>query len=245
SIIMTHQLNVLTGFGKIANLFVNRFIRKYIREFDECWVPDFEGEHSLTGKLSSGSEIDNHTFFIGPLSRFEPCTSENNVSEDKLLVILSGPEPQRTILELKLLKELATLNSKTVFVRGTITGPDISVTTPSGIQIIDLASAEQLNKLICDAGIVISRTGYTSVMDLIKMRKKLIMIPTPGQAEQEYLGEYLAAKRFAVVLDQDKIELSVAIGKARQLVPPKLPPMDLYKKYCNAAHLLREQFRKR
>ncbi|MET0245094.1 MAG: hypothetical protein ABW174_16560, partial [Flavitalea sp.] len=76
SIIITHQLNVRTGFGRIADLFVKRFIRKYIRQFDECWVPDFTGDHSLAGKLSEPSVNVDRTFFIGPLSRFEVCVSD-------------------------------------------------------------------------------------------------------------------------------------------------------------------------
>jgi len=38
---------------------------------------------------------------------------------------------------------------------------------------------------------VISRSGYTTIMDLAVLEKKAYFIPTPGQNEQEYLAKRL------------------------------------------------------
>jgi predicted glycosyltransferase len=71
--------------------------------------------------------------------------------------------------------------------------------------------AEELNKEIAMAEYVISRSGYTTVMDLVKLKKKSILVPTPGQTEQEYLAGYLMQKEITVAVNQKVFSLTAAL----------------------------------
>jgi len=80
-------------------------------------------------------------------------------------------------------------------------------------------AARELVSLICRSGVILARSGYSTVMDLARLAKKAIFIPTPGQTEQEYLGAYLAGKGLAVCMGQDRFSLKEAVDRARALVP--------------------------
>jgi len=97
SVFITHQLNVLSGNTTAISSKLNTLLTK---KFNEIWIPDFENEPNLTGKL--GHLNRNHSLnlkYINPLSRFEKKTTKKTYD---LMVLLSGPEPQRSILEEKL-----------------------------------------------------------------------------------------------------------------------------------------------
>ena len=60
-------------------------------------------------------------------------------------------------------------------------------------------NGEELNQAMVDADIVISRSGYSTIMDLARLGKKAIFIPTPGQTEQtSYLAEHFYKERIAL-----------------------------------------------
>ncbi len=221
SVFITHQLWPATGLGKLADLFCRITVKKYVTRFDECWIPDLHDDGNLAGTLSHPS----YPFFrgtdiryIGPYSRFEPCSSINGQAvrgdELRLLVLLSGPEPQRTILEEKILQQVVRMPARVILVRGrpsnNIAGPDIS-----SLRIINYAGTVELNKLVCESDYVICRPGYTTIMDMLKLKKKLIVIPTPGQAEQEYLGNYLHQKKMVISSKQNDLDLPVLLNAAK------------------------------
>ena len=74
--------------------------------------------------------------------------------------------------------------------------------------------AAALEEKMKKASLVISRCGYSTVMDLATLQKKSILIPTPGQTEQEYLAGHLMQKNFALCIDQKKFRLKQAIALA-------------------------------
>ncbi len=196
SVLITHQLYVITGFGSFADRMLQRFLYKYINKFSQCWIPDYE-TNGLAGKLSHPLYKPNIPIkYIGCLSRLSTCATTNLISEVesgfkyKYCILLSGPEPQRTILESIITEQFKNVND-TVIIRG--------------IPRVNYVSASELNKIICESEIVICRSGYTSMMDLIKLKKKIIVIPTPGQSEQEYLAEYLSEKNYIASINQDKL----------------------------------------
>jgi UDP-N-acetylglucosamine transferase subunit ALG13 len=143
--------------------------------------------------------------FLGILSRLQTCSSPG--APGSILIIISGPEPQRTIFENILLRDLQSHIGKVVLVRG-LPGTVESINVPAGVTVFNHANASTLNKLICEADIIISRSGYTTVMDIFKLRKKYIMVPTPGQPEQEFLGVYLHEKQLAYSVTQHSFSLS-------------------------------------
>lgn len=182
SIFMTHQLNVLSG---KTSWLTTKVHSKFISKFDQCWVPDNDSMSNLTGKLGHLKKPLKNLVYIGPLSRFKK--RRKKIKYD-LMVILSGPEPQRTILEQKIIKELETFEGNVVFIKGVVEANQIS-SVISSITFYNFMNSEQLENTFNQSEKVLCRSGYTTVMDLAKLGKKAFFIPTPGQYEQEYLAE--------------------------------------------------------
>ncbi|WP_028283236.1 glycosyltransferase [Olleya marilimosa] len=185
SVFITHQLNVLSGSTtKLSTYFHDH----YLKAFDECWIPDFEKQPNLSGILGHNFKNKGLTIkYIGPLSRLEKIKVKPKYD---VMVLLSGPEPQRTILEEKLLSDLINYKGKVMFVRGKIEAEQ-TVMFETPFTIYNFMQTEELQQTLNKSELVISRSGYTTVMDLAKLGKQAFFIPTPGQFEQEYLAEYL------------------------------------------------------
>lgn len=185
SVYITHQLNVLSG---KTTWLSSKWHQKMVKKFDECWVPDFEQNPNLSGDLGHPKCLLNNIKYIGPLSRFK----KQNLKKDiDILAILSGPEPQRTQLEKKLLFELKNKKNKVVFVRGLVEDKQ-HVTMIDNIEMYNYMTSNELETAINSSKLVVSRSGYTTIMDLAKLEKKAVFIPTPGQFEQLYLAKRLS-----------------------------------------------------
>ncbi len=186
SVYITHQLKVLSGWAtKITTWFHAKIYKKY----DEIWVPDVAGKPNLSGKLGHFSKINNDKIkYIGILSRM---TAKALPKKYDVLAILSGPEPQRSQLEKILLKQFKTLDLKTGIIRG-IVSKNKNVENQHNTTIYNYVTGKELEQLVNQSEAVICRSGYTSVMDMASMHKKVLMIPTPGQDEQQYLAQHLA-----------------------------------------------------
>ncbi|WP_308991424.1 glycosyltransferase [Mariniflexile litorale] len=195
SVFITHQLKVLSG---TTTWFSTKIHEKFIKKFDVCWVPDVESSINLSGKLGHPDTFEIPTRYMGPLSRFEKryATIVNDI-----MVLLSGPEPQRTILENKLLSELKNYSGKVVFVKG-IMEKEQTIQIMGNITFYNFMTSNLLEKTINESAVVISRSGYTTVMDLAKLNKKAFLIPTPGQFEQEYLAARLTELNLAPSCNQ-------------------------------------------
>lgn len=183
-VFMTHQLKVLSG---NTTWLSTKMHQNIIKRFDECWVPDNVDIDNLSGELGHTGTIDIPIKYIGPLSRFKKTDSQLKYD---LMVLLSGPEPQRTLLEKLLLKELDTFKGTLLFVKGIVDG-ESKATTTNNITSYNFMTSTTLEKAINESKIVLSRSGYTTVMDLAKLEKKAFFIPTPGQYEQEYIAKRL------------------------------------------------------
>jgi uncharacterized protein (TIGR00661 family) len=183
SVIITHQLTVFSGKTTWISSSLHRF---FIKKFDQCWVPDWPGVINLTGELGHPKKKLKHIRYIGPISRLEKVTVDQ---EYDYTVLLSGPEPQRTLFEGKIRKEMQTFTGKVLLIRGVIEEGSPQQEPP--FTIVNYMTSAALPKAIASCRKVICRSGYTTIMDLVQMEKKAIFIPTPGQFEQEYL-----AKRF-------------------------------------------------
>ncbi len=200
-----------TGFGWLNN--TAQYIHyQFINRFSECWVPDFiPGNSSLAGELSHPRDMPTIPVkYLGALSRFKK--DEQRDQEYEMLVLLSGPEPQRTLFEDMLLKQLPGLSAKVAFVRGLPGEQKKPADTPS-VTYFNHLPAEELNKLINESSLVIARSGYSTIMDLAALQKKAILVPTPGQGEQEYLADYLHGQGFCFACRQETFLLDDALKK--------------------------------
>ncbi len=199
SIYITHQLNIKAGIWSAA---ASRIHRHYMQKFSKVWVPDYEDRGlCLAGELSKNPGL-KHVEYIGPLSRLEAQVRPGGQID--YLILLSGIEPQRTLLEEALCGAFRQTQKKVVLVRGSNTPRTMPF--PGGMTVIDLADAARLAQLIADAGTIVCRSGYSSLMDLHQLRKKqLVLIPTPGQTEQEYLARHWNTRFGAMVLEQAQV----------------------------------------
>ena len=160
--------------------------------FDETWVPDYEGTENLSGELSHHvTAWMNHTVrYIGPLSRFADYTAVEPDKEYDVVIVLSGPEPQRTLLEQQLLRAWQDSDAQVLLVRGLMSAPPTAV-RKHNITLLPYLGDEALAAALLGAKTIIVRSGYSTVMDLaaLDVLQKAQLIPTPGQPEQEYLKE--------------------------------------------------------
>lgn len=211
SVFITHQLRIKTGLGSIMDRFIQQLNYQQINKFGACWVPDHESGLTLAGELSHPAISPSIPVkYIGPLSRF---TGIVKTEERHLLVILSGPEPLRTVWEEMIIHQLHDYKKPVVLVRGMPGTVDLPV-VPSFVHVFNHLPAQELEHYIKEASFVISRCGYSTIMDLLTMQKKSILVPTPGQAEQEYLAEHLMQHNLALCIPQHKFRLSAALDLA-------------------------------
>ena len=194
NICITHQLKLMVPhpFRALAKLLNERMLSR----FDEIWVPDYEGTPNLSGALSHCKFNHKSIRFIGPLTRFENMYILPEKEFDALF-ILSGPEPQRSIFETKIIAETQKFpDKKFVLVRGTTEQtnefiPDYtSRHYHANLKIYDRLHELELLDLFIKARLVISRSGYSSLMDYHALGINAVIVPTPGQAEQEYLAHF-------------------------------------------------------
>lgn len=200
SVFITHQLHVLSG---NTTWLSTKLHQKFIKKFSVCWVPDMKNEPNLSGKLGHPDNFDLPTKYLGPLSRFEKKSIKivNNI-----MVLLSGPEPQRTLLEEKLLLEFKNYPNKIVFVKG-IMEEKQTIQIIKNMTVYNFMTSDLLEKTINESAMIISRSGYTTIMDLAKLNKKAFFIPTPGQFEQEYLAKRLTELNLVPSCNQDEFTL--------------------------------------
>jgi uncharacterized protein (TIGR00661 family) len=213
TVFITHQLKIKTYWGEWTENVLQKIMYRWVNRFTECWVPDVEGEKNLAGALSHPDKkprIPVH--YIGGLSRFS-VPSLTAANKDHLLVILSGPEPQRSLLENKIVNELAHYPKTATVLRG-LPGDSYLIPSTNMIKFYNHLPAADLEQEIKKADRVISRSGYSTVMDMMKLQKRSILIPTPGQTEQEYLAKHLMKHQLAFCIAQKNFSITRAVKES-------------------------------
>jgi uncharacterized protein (TIGR00661 family) len=223
-ILITHQLQIKAPLPWLETL-LRKLHFYFIEKFHHCWVPDEQANNTLAGALSHPVAMPKiPSSYIGLLSRLK---KQSEVKEENLLLLLSGPEPQRTILERKLLQQALILKNPIVLVRG-LPGATEALAVPDHITAHNYLDATGLQAAMAKATLVICRSGYSTIMDLARMNKKSVLVPTPAQPEQQYLARHLARQGYALWQSQNQLNLRTAIKDA-SLFPfrPFAPPADL------------------
>ncbi len=233
SVFITHQLSIKSGLesnksgrrwpfdvGRWIDNKIRKWNYKFIERFSRCWIPDQPGENSIAGNLSHPATLPRIALnYIGILSRFK--NTEQHTFKDSVLILLSGPEPHRTEFENILFSQIATSSLPIVVVRGL---PGVETGIPfikEGIKIYNHLSAVELNRLMDQFEIIISRSGYSTIMDLVSLGKTAILVPTPGQTEQEYLALYLHQKKWMCCVPQKNFNLTDALSTFRGMQKQK------------------------
>ena len=225
-VFITHQLNIIAPFKWLEKL-IRSINYYYINRFNQCWVPDYPGNANIAGRLSHPGQLPLVPVkYLGPLSRF---TYRAKVTYSyKFLFLISGPEPQRSLLEEKVLSLVTNLDGHVLIIRGKPGEFDDSdkLSVPQNCTVINHLETMELEEKIAASEYVISRSGYTTIMEILSLRKKSLLIPTPGQTEQEYLSRHLTSQQFCYVCAQDK-DMTVALRQLQQY-NFKLPNYEPY-----------------
>lgn len=200
SVFITHQLNVLSG---KTSWLSSKLHLNYIKKFTVCWIPDTNSFPNLSGKLGHLSKPLKSSIYIGPLSRL---SKKDLPKKYDLMVILSGPEPQRTLLEERLIEELKEYPKETLFIKGIIEKKQ-EIWKEKNITFYNYMNSAALETAFNESEIVLCRSGYTTIMDLAKLKKKAFLIPTPGQYEQEYLAKKYKKEGLAPSCKQEKFKI--------------------------------------
>ncbi len=210
-VFITHQLTIKAPFVWLEGV-LQKINYRLINRFSACWIPDIESKNNIAGVLSHPKKLPSIPLhYLGVLSRFKKLS--NIEQKFDVCILLSGPEPQRTVLENIFLKQLLPItNKKILFVRG-LPQTTEKITAESVI-IKNHLSGKDLLESILSSDLIISRSGYTTVMELLSLQKKSILIPTPGQTEQEYLANHLHHQKMCLTYNQDEIDLAKAIEEA-------------------------------
>jgi predicted glycosyltransferase len=197
--------------------FIGIFLhRKIIKKYSFCFIPDLPGTINVSGRLSHGMKLPANVRYIGLLSRFQTeADQDRNIQRTQQnLVILSGPEPQREIFKQKLIMLFKGKDQATVILGGQPSKNDDVVKTGNITFYNHLPSAEMKN-LIESSQNIISRSGYTTVMELISLNCSALLVPTPGQTEQEYLAEYLLGKGWFSTIAQSELKNGTTLPTVR------------------------------
>lgn len=200
SVFITHQLNVLSGRTSFVS---SKMHQRIIRKYDACWVPDVAGPTNLSGKLGHLKNPLENVVYIGPLSRMHKMQLPKKYD---VLVLLSGPEPQRTLLEVIMMEAFLGQDKKVLMVRGKVADKS-NYLQKENMMLVDYMQTSELERAINESDLVISRSGYTTIMDLAALEKKAYFIPTPGQYEQKYLARQLRNQGIVPSCDQDDFTL--------------------------------------
>lgn len=234
SVLLTHQV---FPFTPVAQRLMRAINRRHIARFDRCWIMDEEQAPGLAGELSHGRDLPANARYIGVQSRMAAPAREAPPVRRGVVAVISGPEPQRTLFEEKLIARLSALPGDHLLVRGR---PGASDARQLGhVRVVDHLDAAGLRAALLGAGLIVSRSGYTTLMDLAVLGRSALIVPTPGQPEQEYLGQLHRGTGRFLVQRQDRLDLSAALGWKPGTTHPRTSGPGLERALQDLAGMLR------
>lgn len=218
---------------ELAGILVHRWV---MAKYDHCIIPDVPGNTNLSGKLSHGLKLPGNVRYTGIISRFDiPDQNTGNFNFPHNTIILSGPEPQRSIFRQKILQALNDSEITTVVLEGR-PDKDMNGRKDGNFLYYSHLPASQMKELLSTSNFIVSRSGYTTIMDLVFLNRSALLVPTPGQTEQEYLAEYLAGKGWFHTATQKNITRNLKLSD--QL--PDLPVSIIRESSILLGHFLDE-----
>ena len=214
SALITHQLQVFSG-QKILDAYIRRQIRSWYQNFSEIWIPDQAPPGNITGELSGPKTDPIPKYYLGVISELHCHPSPGKY---KAVAVISGPEPQRTNFEELVVEQLSALEGQYAIVRGKPDAED-QIVIKDNLTIFPYMTRAELSALLQETEIVISRSGYTTLMDLAMTGHKAILCPTPGQYEQMFLADRLNHLGQCVYIRQENLELAKALERVADVKP--------------------------
>ena len=233
SYLINHQLRfkTLPGVERLAELWLSNRMKKY-----KCIiVPDFS-KKNLTGKLSHDLRYfpKSKIKYIGILSHLKKLNIKPDID---YFFSLSGPELTRIKLENSIMSQIGYLKGKIVIAGG---NPDIKTkNSTENIEFHSFLNRDQQENFMNRAKFLIIRSGYTTIMEVVELGKKALLIPSPGQTEQEYLANYYEKQRYFHHIHQSNLKLGRDIEASKKYKGFKAPwkTSDAIKKFMKIINI--------
>jgi len=203
SVLITHQVRPKSPFSIFQGI-TNKFVHNQLKNFNEIWIPDLTAEESISGDLSipfSGITFKN----IGILSRFEASKQLPHQS-NSVLAIVSGPEPQASIFQQQLIR-LAIRKKVRISIISSSELPENNNLSEDWIRLIHSPNDQDFQRLVSENKFIIMRSGYSGIMDMLRLGRTALLVPTPGQTEQEYLAVRMKEFGFTAISQKNLAEL--------------------------------------
>jgi predicted glycosyltransferase len=214
---ITHQLIVKAPFTW-AEIIIQKVQYYFINKFSECWVPDSKSYPGFAADLSHPAVMPKvPVTYIGALSQFSVLQNASTTAlpvKYKYCFLLSGPEPQRSLLQDIIESGAHQLQAPSILIEGRPSDLPNHYQIKKTLTKLRYASGQDLLDIILQSEFVVCRSGYSTLMELLPLHKKMILLPTPGQTEQEYLATSLAHRQMAVIMDQSTFDLTTLNEKA-------------------------------
>lgn len=215
SYLISHQLRyklpwMISPFEMIPEFFNYLFFKKYNR----ILVPDYDHGQNLTGTLSHGLRYlpADKILYTGTLCDL-PDEMETTFDKIDYLILISGPESQRSIFEKLIFQQVNMLQGKVVVALGK---PEKKYRIRKGNAVFfSYLTRTQITGYMKRADFIVCRSGYTTVMEMVELKKKGVFVPTPGQIEQEYLARYYLQQGWCFYLPQNKFNLLTAVTEGK------------------------------
>lgn len=211
---LSHQIYfAVPRFLQMLSPIVSSFNFAYHRHYQNILIPDEPGNGSglLSGKLSKLPYLNHRYNQIGILS----SVTRREVGEElDLLVSISGPEPQRSIFEKIVLEQIHELPGKKIVVLG-MSEENTILLDEENLKVYTHLPRRDMEKLFNMATMIVTRPGYSTLMELVELGQKALLVPTPGQTEQGYLAAFMLERKWFYSVEQDRINLARDIDIAR------------------------------
>jgi len=209
SVVITHQV---FPFTPVAQSALRKLNLRQLSRFDRCWIMDQPDAPGLAGELSHGAAVPKNARYIGLASRMvnDGSAQVGPSKKYRIVAVISGPEPQRMMLEDMLTTKLQRIEGTHLLVRGL--PAEQGLVERGNVSIVPHLQGKELSALMRDASLIISRSGYTTLMDLVALGRSALVIPTPGQDEQEYLARLHRGTGLFIVQHQDQLDLNAALA---------------------------------
>lgn len=217
SFYMTHQLRIMNPLrSRFLESVTERLGEWLLNRLTGLIVPDFKSD-GLSGRLAHGLSVidERDVHYIGALSDFERRSSDEDVD---LFASVSGPEPQRSAFERLVLEQLEGFEGRAII----SLGKKAETKVLGNIEIRGLTGKKEREDLLSRSKVVISRSGYSTIMDMCALGRRSLLVPTPGQTEQEYLAQYHMSRGSYFCVSENDLDVRNQIGEVSSWNPPKL-----------------------
>ncbi len=210
---ISHQLRFIAPrFFRPFEFIGERFNQHYHRKYSSVIVPDVlsTSEGWLSGRLSRKIGSGNYNY-PGILSSIS--AKPDSLQDIDVLISISGPEPQRSLLEHLVRSQLPELSGKIIVTLG-VPESDVVEKISEDVTIYQHLPRLEMEDVFNRSRLVVTRSGYSTLMELAELEKRALLIPTPGQTEQVYLANRLREKGQFYSVEQRYLNLKNDIVQA-------------------------------